>query len=185
VAAVRLLLLRHAKSDWVDAEEVDDHDRPLAARGRNAAPQMAHYMREKGYEPALVLCSSAKRTRQTLKLLLPAFKREPEIHYSRALYLAEWPALLAALHKQSGHRAPLLMVGHNPGLEQLAIALSLQAGNAAERARSQSLAQKFPTGALAVLDFDAKAWRDVKPGMGSLIDFVRPKDLAHDKNAKE
>ena len=184
-AEVRLLLLRHAKSDWAGSDEMADHERPLSARGRSAAPKIASYIRAKGYEPQLVLCSTAKRTKETLKFMLPAFKHAPKVRYSRALYLAEWPALLAAVHKAPVTSSPLLVIGHNPGLEQLAIALSLQPKNAAERVRAQRLAQKFPTGALAVLDFESADWRDVKPGHGRLTDYVRPKDIAHGGGAGE
>jgi phosphohistidine phosphatase len=182
---VRLLLLRHAKSDRAGSDAIADHDRPLSARGRNAAPKVAAYMRVKGYEPALVLCSSAKRTKETLKLVLPAFKHRPKTRYLRALYLAEWPALLAAVRKAPADASLLLLVGHNPGIEQLAIALSLQPRNAAERVLAQRLAQKFPTGALAVLEFETSSWQGVQPGHGRLIDYVCPKDFAHGEGAGE
>ena len=172
---VRLLLLRHAKSDR--SGKSDDHERPLAPRGEKSAPQMGAYMRVKGYQPVLVLCSTAARTKETLELILSALESEPETHFDRALYLAEWPELMAEIRNVPADATPLLVVGHNPGLEQLAIALALKAQTAAERARMQSLANKFPTAALAVLDFDIPAWSDLRPGTGRLIDYVRPKDL--------
>ncbi len=182
---MRLLLLRHAKSDWPDSEEIDDHERPLSARGRRTAPQMGAYMRAKGYEPALVFCSTARRTKETLKLLLPSFKRAPRVRYDRKLYLAEWPVLLAVVQKAPASASPLLLIGHNPGLEHLAIALALQPKTVAEKARAQRLAHKFPTSALAVLDFDGAGWRSAKPGLGQLADYVRPKDMAHGKGDDE
>jgi phosphohistidine phosphatase len=172
---LRLLLLRHAKSDWSGKSQ--DHDRPLAPRGKKAAPQIGVYMRENGYQPALVLCSTAERAKQTLELVVPKLEDEPETRFDRALYLAEWPALMAEIRDASARATPLLLVGHNPGLEQLAIALVLQSQTPAERERAQRLAQKFPTAALAVLDFDMADWTELKPGTGRLIDFVRPKDL--------
>ena len=135
-------------------------------------------MRRKGYRPALVLCSTSKRTRETLELLLPHLGSSARIDYDRALYLAEWPRLLGEIRATPADASPLMLVGHNPGLEQLALALSLQPQSSAERARAESLAEKFPTAALAVLDFETSDWRDVKPGSGRLIDYVRPKDLA-------
>ena len=175
---MRLLLLRHAKSERPEAEEgLEDHDRPLSERGRLAAPRIGAYMRASGYEPALVLCSTAERTKQTLKLILPAFKKAPKIRYERALYLAEWPQLLARINKAPANASPLLVVGHNPGLEHLAIALALQPNSAGERSRVQRLAEKFPTAALAVLDFTGTSWKRAKPGLGRLSDYVRPKDL--------
>lgn len=137
---------------------------------------MGAYMRRRAYEPALVLCSTAERAKETLDLILPALANEPEIRYDRALYLAEWPLLLAEIH-DAPNASPLLVVGHNPGLEQLALALALQPQNPAERSRAEKMAQKFPTAALAVLDFDISEWGRVKPGLGQLVDFTRPKDL--------
>jgi phosphohistidine phosphatase len=173
---LRLLLLRHAKSDW--SKDADDHDRPLSERGRKAAPVMASYMRGKEYLPQVVLCSTAQRTRETLDLLLAAWTGKPAIRYERELYLADWPVLLASLKKAPARSSPLLVVGHNPGMEQLAVALALQPKGIPERARLQRLTQKFPTGALAVLDFEIASWRVLKPGSGQLVDYVRPKDLA-------
>ena len=173
---MRLLLLRHAKSDW--SKDADDHDRTLAPRGRKSTPEIAHYMRKNDYLPDVVLCSTAQRTRETLDLLLAGWKKTPDIRYERALYLAEWPVLLANLKKAPANASSLLLVGHNPGMEQLAIALAGQPANDQERARLQRLTQKFPTAALAVFDFDIASWRNLKPGSGQLVDYVRPKDLA-------
>lgn len=173
---MRLLLLRHAKSDW-SGEETDDLNRPLSQRGRDTAPKMGAYMASQGYEPALVLCSPAERTRETVKLLVPQFKTRPKVSYRSGLYLAEWPHLLEEVRKAPPDASPLLIVGHNPGMQQLALALSLQPQSAAEKARGQRLAQKFPTAALAVFDFEGESWRQVKAGAGKFVDFLRPKDL--------
>jgi phosphohistidine phosphatase len=173
---LRLLLLRHAKSDW--SKDADDHDRPLAGRGRKAAPAMARYMRKNDYIPDVVLCSTALRTRETLDVLLAGWKKQPEICYERTLYLADWPVLLANLKKAPASASPLLLVGHNPGIEQLAIALAAQPKTDQERARLQRLTQKFPTAALAVFDVEIESWRDLKAGSAELIDYVRPKDVA-------
>ena len=173
---MRLLLLRHAKSDW--SKDADDHERPLSARGRKATPEIATYMRSRDYQPKAVLCSTAQRTRETLDLLLAAWRKKPDIRYERAVYLADWPVLLANLKKAPAQASPLLFLGHNPGIEQLAIALAVQPKDAQERARLQRLTQKFPTAALAVFDFEITSWRNLKAGSGQLVDYVRPKDLA-------
>jgi phosphohistidine phosphatase len=138
---------------------------------------MGAYMRAKSYEPELVLCSTAERTKETLELVLPVLAGKPQIRYDRILYLAEWPVLLAEIRALASEASPLMVVGHNPGLEHLAIALALQAPGAAERGRLQKLAQKFPTAALAVLDFEIADWSALKPGLGRLVDYTRPKDL--------
>src|SRR5690242_15649389 len=98
---LRLYLLRHAKSDRASGKTVDDHERPLNARGRAAAPLMGAHMAAKHYVPARVLCSSATRTRETLDLVLPHLKPRPEVLHTRALYLATWPALLTQVQKIS------------------------------------------------------------------------------------
>ena len=173
---MRLLLLRHAKSDW--SKDADDHERPLSVRGRKAAPEIARYMRNREYVPEAVLCSTAQRTRETLDLLLAAWRKKPHVRFESALYLADWPVLLAKLRKAPAGASPLLLVGHNPGIEQLAIALAVQPRSAQERARLRRLSEKFPTAALAVFDFEIASWRTLKPGSGQLIDYARPKDVA-------
>jgi phosphohistidine phosphatase len=172
---LRLLLLRHAKSDW--SGQAGDHDRPLSPRGRKAMPRVAAHMKRLGYQPHTVLCSTATRAEETLELLLAQIETPPSIHRNRALYLAEWPLLLAEIRAVEAGGSPLLVIGHNPGLEQLALALALQPQSPAERARTEKLAAKFPTAALAVLDFDIADWSEAKPGSGKLVDYVRPKDL--------
>ena len=172
---VRLLLLRHAKSDW--SGQGGDHERPLSARGRKAVPRVASYMREHGYQPQAVLCSTATRAEETLELLLSEIAPPTTLIRERALYLAEWPALLTEIRGAPPSVSPLLLIGHNPGLEQLALALALQPQSPAERARTERLAEKFPTAALAVLDFAFADWKEIKPGSGKLVDYVRPKDL--------
>ena len=173
---VRLLLLRHAKSDWSGSG--GDHDRPLAPRGRKATPRIGTFMRKKGYVPAAILCSTAQRTKETLELLLPALRADPRVHYEQRLYLAEWPALLGIVQSAAAADTPLMVVGHNPGLEQLALALAAaQPQDGGERTRHEKLQRKFPTAALAVLDFDEPHWGAVTPGKGRLTDFVRPRDI--------
>lgn len=176
----RLLLLRHAKSDRsnADDEERDDHARPLNARGRIAAALMGRHMREAGYVPRLVLCSTSARTRETLEILLPEMEAEPEVRYEESLYLAKWPALLEAVRAAPARATPLLVVGHNPGMEQFALALNGRSKNAGRRALAEVMTQKFPTAALAVIDFRNDGWESLKPGGGRLVDFVRPKELA-------
>jgi phosphohistidine phosphatase len=175
IRRLRLLLLRHAKSDWSGKSQ--DHERPLAARGKKAAPQIGAYMRANGYQPALVLCSTAVRAKQTLELIVLKLEDDPETRFDRALYLAEWPRLMTEIQDAPASATPLMLVGHNPGLEQLANALALQSQSGSERERAQKMAHKFPTAALAVLDFDIADWSEVRPGTGRLSDFVRPRDL--------
>ena len=172
----RLLLLRHAKT--VPANPgIEDHDRELLERGRNDVPAVGAYMAAKSYLPDLILSSTARRTVETVELLGETLPRAQHVEYTDRLYLAGQKEMLAAIRAVRPSVASLLLVGHNPGMEQLATALSRQPVKRKERDRFDQIEEKFPTCALAVLDFAVARWRDVTPGRGELIDFVRPRDL--------
>ena len=167
-----LMLLRHAKSDWSDPG-LADFDRPLNKRGRRAAPLIGRYLRKQDLLPDLVLCSSARRARQTWDGVAGELKAEVPVRYLRSLYLAPPSRLLATLQRQPKTIERLMMIGHNPGMENLAAHLA--AGGSAElRARMQ---EKFPTAALAVFGFEAKVWSGVATGGGELLRFVVARDL--------
>jgi len=168
-----LCLLRHAKSDWGDAS-LDDFDRPLAKRGQNAAPRMGAYMAEHGIAPELILCSRAVRARQTLDLVLPCLAGGPTVVYEQDLYLAPPSVLLARLRKVVAKIRRVLIVGHDPGMQALAVELA----GAGDPRMLQAIAAKFPTAALAVFTFKARDWGKVGPGKGRLDAFVTPKMLA-------
>ncbi|MDX2203075.1 MAG: histidine phosphatase family protein [Hyphomicrobiaceae bacterium] len=167
-----LSLLRHAKSDW-SAPGLDDFDRPLAARGREAAPRMAAFMAREGIRPRLILCSAAVRTRQTLELVLPMLGGEPEVSIEKGLYLAPASLMLARLGKVPAGIAHVMMVGHDPGMHELAVALA----GTGDAQSLKALAAKFPTAALAVIQLDAKAWSEIAPGKGRLVRFMTPRAL--------
>lgn len=173
---MRLFLLRHAKSDW-GHKNLDDFDRPLSRRGMAAAPRMGAYMRKRNYVPTLVKCSSSQRTRETLQHVLPSFEPTPEVRFSRSLYLAEPKFLLEDIRRTPADFSTLLLVGHNPGIGALALALAGLPIDEQEEYLKERLSEKFPTACLAVLDFDAKEWREVKPLSGRLVDYMRVKDL--------
>ena len=169
-----LLLLRHAKSDW-SHRELADHDRPLAPRGRRAAPAMGRFMARAGLQPEMVLCSSALRTRETWSLLAPELHAEPPVAYDRELYLASPVDILTVLGRASPSLSSILVIGHNPGMEELALALAV-AGEA-DRKKRERMRRKFPTAALAVFAGEARAWRGLDPEAFTLQRYVRPKDL--------
>jgi phosphohistidine phosphatase len=168
----RLCLLRHAKSDRSDPAAAD-FDRPLNPRGREAAPAMGRYLRRQKLIPDIVLCSAARRTRETWELVGPALKAEIPIEYSERLYLAAPPLILRLLRQLPESAGTALLLGHNPGFQVLALQLVGQ-GDAAAQARLQA---KFPTAALAVIDFEARRWRDIAEGEGTLERFIAPRDL--------
>lgn len=167
----QLLLLRHAKSSW-DDPGLSDHARPLNARGRRAATAMAGVMRDLGLQPDLVLVSSARRTLQTLEALLP-FDDNALVEPMDALYLAPESLLMEGIRKVPETVRSVLMIGHNPGLHELALAL---AGPAAPTAAAKRLAEGFPTAALAEFTI-AAPWRAVAEGGGRLVRFLSPRDL--------
>jgi phosphohistidine phosphatase len=165
----RLLILRHAKSSW-DDPSLPDHDRPLASRGHEAADRMAEHLRSDAPKVDLVLCSSALRTTETLRHVGSAFG-EAEIVVEDDLYGASDEELLDRLHEVPGDVDGVALIGHNPGVQDLATELA-GSGNDLGRMRS-----KFPTGALAVLVFDG-GWADLAASGCRLVAFVTPKDLA-------
>jgi len=167
-----LYLLRHAKSSW-DEPDIDDFDRPLNKRGRKAAKMMAHYFRDAKLKPGLVLCSPAKRTRETFKHLMPVLDDAPA-QFDRRLYEASYQTLLLCLADLPADLESVLMIGHNPGLERLALYLMNESGDGPAVMRLQD---KFPTGSLAILSVPADDWADLKVGSCRLDDFVRPVDL--------
>jgi len=172
----RLFLLRHAKTEPL-GPDIEDHERELMTRGRLDAPAIGAYLAAKKYFPDLILSSTARRTVETVELLIEKLPRKQHVEYTDRLYLAGSREMLAVVRSAPAAVAILLLVGHNPGIEQLAASLSRPPVKRKERNRFDLIEETFPTCALAVLDFDVVRWRDVPPGRGELIDFVRPRDL--------
>ena len=168
-----LSLLRHAKSSWDDGS-LEDFERPLAKRGESAAPRMGAFMAAHGLAPQLILCSPAVRARQTLDLVLPRLAGGPTVVYEDNFYLAAPSVLLARLRKIEGKVSHVMIVGHDPGMQGLAVEL---AGDG-DAGMLQALAVKFPTAGLAVIRFKARSWAKVGPGRGRLELFTTPKTLA-------
>lgn len=166
------MLLRHAKSSW-DAPVLDDFDRPLAKRGRKAALRMAEWLAERQVRPQLVLCSPAARTRETLSLIQPALGADMTARYEGKLYLAEAEDLLNRLRELDTDVGCVLLIGHNPGLQELAITLASDE----KTPEGVRLAEKFPTAALAWFRLTTPRWSALRPGSGELVAFVTPADL--------
>jgi phosphohistidine phosphatase len=167
----RLLLLRHAKSDW--PQGLRDHDRPLSRRGRLAAPQIAVHMLQQDLVPDHALVSTARRTRETWDLVKAAWKTEPPSTFDDRIYEAPASRLLEVLRAAPAEAENLLLIGHNPGIQELARLLGGDEANVPMR----RLVQKFPTAALAVLEFSVSAWDELSPHGGRLVAFVTPADL--------
>jgi phosphohistidine phosphatase len=168
-------LLRHAKSSWADTA-LDDADRPLSKRGRQTAKRLGRYLLAHGITPAQVLCSPSKRTRETFERLQKSMGTSVAARFEQALYLADAPSLLRRLKRLSDGLPSVMLIGHNPGLERLALLLA----PAGEEMARDRLAEKFPTGGLAVVTADINHWQELRPGSAYLTAFIRPRDLEVD-----
>ncbi|MBL1069134.1 histidine phosphatase family protein [Streptomyces sp. 7-21] len=166
----RIVLLRHAKADW---PQVSDHDRPLAERGRRDAPAAGRWLAGAGVTPALTLCSTATRARETWKLVAHELPKRPKTVYEERLYEASLGELIALINGVDDEVRDLMLVGHNPGIHALADALAGSAdGDTAERMRRNS----FPTCATAVLSLTSGGWKSVEHGVARLVAYWTPQD---------
>jgi phosphohistidine phosphatase len=189
----RLILLRHAKSDWPD---VPDRDRPLAKRGRRDAPRIGRWLDEQGYQPDVVVVSAAARTRQTWDLVAPELGGSPAIHFEPRAYAASALTLLYLAQELPARYRTALLIGHNPGLSELATSLASppesttaagppESGRAAGPAptgpavkdNGPHAAISLPTAAVAVFEFTGD-WPSLTPGHARLINLTTPADLS-------
>ncbi|MEL1249889.1 SixA phosphatase family protein [Aurantiacibacter gilvus] len=165
----RLGLLRHAKSDWDDMS-LRDFDRGLNARGRRGAALMGEHILQQGGKWDMVLASPAERVKRTLEasgLDLPA-------RFEETAYLADATTLIRLLNSCDDEADAVLLMGHNPGLQELALDLVAPPN---ENDLFNAVMQKFPTAAFAVLELDIAHWADLAEGCGKLVHFARPRDL--------
>lgn len=162
-----LIIWRHAKSDWSD-ESLADFDRPLSERGRRNANKMAAWLEAQQVQPDVILCSTARRAQQTLNRLCKDC--DMQVHNLDSLYLADLPTLLNELAKVEGER--IMLIGHNPGLENLVDYLHARPADNSGQVKSLSTA--------AVAQFIMPPdWTHLEPGDGKLVSITRPKDLKH------
>jgi phosphohistidine phosphatase len=167
-----ILLLRHAKSDWGTPGQ-SDHERALNHRGARAALAIANQIARAQPHPDYILCSTAKRTRQTLAPLLQYLAPPPPVSFEKGLYLASEDTLLVRLKCLGDNVTMPLLIGHNDGIWLLAAAL---AGSGSSDARAR-LELKYPTGALATLRAPVTHWHDIRPGQCELVSFVTPREI--------
>jgi phosphohistidine phosphatase len=167
----RLMLLRHAKSAWPDG--VADHERPLAKRGRTACALMGRYMADEALHPDLTIVSTARRARQTWELVRPAFARDIVEHDEPRIYEASASAILDVVRETGPDVHTLLVVGHNPGLHELALKL-IRNENSSDLSRLQ---RKYPTAGLIVIDFKIRRWSKTSESLGQLERFRTPKSV--------
>lgn len=165
-----LLLLRHAKSSW-DEPSLRDFDRPLAARGKRDAPRIGKALRKRGPHPELIISSPAARTRATIKAIAASARFEAEIQFEESVYGASASELIKLIRGLPREKATAMIVGHNPGLEDLV-------------ARLTGKPERMPTAALACIEFQIDGWDDLKDGEGKLAWLLTPKQLG-DSGEKE
>lgn len=164
---LRLILTRHAKSNW-DNPAQPDHERTLNPRGERAALALGEWLRTRGHVPDTILVSTATRTLQTCERIVAALQADPAIERIKTLYHADADHMLDRIKEAEGET--VLLIGHNPGCARLALAL------AAEPPLHDRFGT-YPTAATTVFDFDAQDWADIAPGKGVVRDFVVPRDL--------
>lgn len=168
----RLILLRHAKSDWSEPGKAD-LGRPLNPRGREAAVLIGEYMMKHHLVPDRAVVSTAERTRETFSLVAGTFKQPPKGSFDARLYEAPPEILLDVIKETKPVIHTLLVIGHNPGLHELATLL-IGTGDVDMR---QRVREKLPTGALVAIDFVTDDWGEIRPGSGRLDRFVTPRSL--------
>jgi len=161
-----LYLLRHAKSSWNDPT-LRDFDRPLKKRGREAAERIGERMASETLSNPLVICSPAVRTRETAEVVLASAKLQVEPRFDERIYEASLRELVEIVTEIPNDKEVAIMIGHNPGFEEL---LSFLTGEH----------RRIPTCALAKIRFGDVSWNEVRAGEGSLEWFIAPKELPDD-----
>ncbi|MDP1701747.1 MAG: histidine phosphatase family protein [Aestuariivirga sp.] len=176
MAMLSLMLLRHAKSSWAETGQAD-LDRPLNERGKHSAVAVGRYMASNCLVPQLVLCSPARRARETWTLAAGELKAFPAVLVAAEIYnFGDGKALMECLRHKAGSAQSVLLVGHSPSIHGLAQNLI---GTGSPKLRKQ-LEEKYPTAALAVISFDLANWGTLAAGSGTLLRFVRPRDIIED-----
>lgn len=167
--ARRLILVRHAKSSWSDAE-LSDPERPLNKRGRRSARVVGSWLHRKGYVPQRVLSSDSARTRETWRWIESELDSGAAVDWLRALYHADAQTMLDTL-RSSVDASTIMMLGHNPGTAVFANMVAMQPP-------PHPLYRNYPTAATAGIEFAASRWADVDWGSGTVADFVTPRELS-------
>ena len=169
----RLGLFRHAKSDWNDAK-LRDFDRPLNDRGRRGAALMGRHILDYGCRWDRIIASPAVRVAETIEIAAKAAGSSPPVEWDRRIYLASSMSLLDLLREQSGDPDAIMMVGHNPGFEDLIFDLVPDNGTSELR---DEVEIKYPTAAFAVMELDIERWKDLEEQTARFIHLMRPRDI--------
>jgi phosphohistidine phosphatase len=168
----RLILFRHAKSDW-DDPSLPDHERTLAPRGRDAAPRMGAYLARERLVPDRVIVSAARRTRETWALIAKELPVIEDVRLEPRIYEASVDMLLTVVRETLEDAPTLMLVGHNPGLQSLALLV----GRRETSPVREAIGRKFPTAAICVLAADYDSWVELMPDTARIERFVTPKSI--------
>lgn len=168
--AHHLYLLRHAKSDWNNTF-LSDFERPLNQRGRRSASKIASFISTNKIRPELILCSSARRTRETLEIIQHSFNPKTEFSIENELYASSVYDLIKRIQRVPDSIKSLMIIGHNPGMQDLSLQLSTSS-----ELRDQ-ISEKFPTGALVDVFIETESWSRIAQGEARIISFTTPNDI--------
>lgn len=171
-----LTLLRHAKSSW-DDPVARDFDRPLNARGQRGARVMGQFMKREALHFDAVIASPALRVVETIDEIAPTYGKRLDPTWERRIYLASSASLMDILREVDDGVGSLLLVGHNPGMEDLILDLVPETAEDKDGGHRAAICEKYPTAALAVIEIAIDHWRAIDHGAGILSNFVRPRDL--------
>ena len=164
---MKLIITRHAKSSW-DSPYLNDHERPLAKRGKRASNAIGRWLAERGHIPRTVLCSTSVRTRQTWSRIERCIPGRYDVRFESNLYHGGIRSIVKALSSVDG--SPVLILGHNPAIGYFASAVL-------QTRPVHSKFQKYPTAATLVCEVPVEKWKQMQLGSGQLIDFVVPREL--------
>lgn len=167
-----MIFLRHAKSSWA-LPGLDDFDRPLNGRGNDAAPQMASWLVSEGITPDVIVCSSAKRTRETLAHIDPIFGQKAATIMEPSLYLASSDTLFECAAELDDGFQTAMLLAHNPGLHDAALSVL----TAESRRESGEMRARFPTCACAVVSLAINRWNEITTDIGELNAYMTPRRL--------
>ena len=169
-----IIILRHAKSNWINSD-IDDHERPLSSRGYKNAREMAEFLKIKKYKPDYRICSSAKRAILTLGPIIEMWPDIP-VNITNKIYLASSNEILMILKKQIEY-SKILIIGHNPGLANL-LSYLIDINNLDYNDELSYSIKKLPTCSLAMISLEINYWKEIFQSKGSLKSFITPKDIS-------
>jgi len=173
----RLLLLRHAQTEQANKDTPADSERQLTEQGQKDATKIGRALADRNYSADLIVCSPSRRTRQTLELATSQWRSTAKVEFVDAIYAASAQRLVKVIHALPDSAAAVLMIGHNPGMEDCLALLTPREQTPVDANGKGTPHRDFPTAALALLDFTVAKWPEILAHSGVLAEFIRPKNL--------